>query len=182
MTALNKIREEGFTLVELLIVIAIIGVLAVVVLVAINPVQQLARTRDSGRKSGVTQIGHAMEAYATTHNGVYPADATWDTDIVAAGELSIVPAEITKPAGTDGPACATNVANATWCYDSDDGSGGGPIIVFAGLESDSERSNCNVAGGENAWFVYATVAGRGGISCSVAEPTAAAFTAGDFVN
>ena len=54
---------KGFTLIELLIVIAILGVLAVVVLVAINPVQQLARTRDAGRKSSVAQIGHAVAAY-----------------------------------------------------------------------------------------------------------------------
>ena len=47
--------RRGFTLIELLIVMAILGVLAVVVLVAINPIQQLARTRDTGRKSGVTQ-------------------------------------------------------------------------------------------------------------------------------
>jgi prepilin-type N-terminal cleavage/methylation domain-containing protein len=45
----SSIYNYGFTLIELLIVIAILGVLAVVVLVAINPIEQLARTRDGGR-------------------------------------------------------------------------------------------------------------------------------------
>lgn len=44
---MKNIKNFGFTLIELLIVMAILGVLAVVVLVAINPVQQLARTRDA---------------------------------------------------------------------------------------------------------------------------------------
>ena len=64
--------KRGFTLIELLIVMAILGVLAVVVLLAINPAEQLARTRDTGRVSAVTQMGHAVQAYDTSHNAVYP--------------------------------------------------------------------------------------------------------------
>ena len=84
--------KKGFTLIELLIVIAILGVLAVVVLLALNPVQQLARTRDSGRISAVTQLGHALEAFATSNNGTYvPENVTWITTLVNAGEIATVP-------------------------------------------------------------------------------------------
>ncbi len=72
---MTNITRKGFTLIELLIVMAILGVLAVVVLVAINPVQQLARTRDAGRKSGVTQMGHALEAFYTSQGAEYPDEA-----------------------------------------------------------------------------------------------------------
>src|SRR3990172_2573562 len=116
MTALKR----GFTLIELLIVIAILGVLAVVVLVAINPVQQLARTRDAGRKSSITQMGHAMEAYATTHNGRYTPETTaWADALVTAGELSVVPSPITYSVGTTGTfTCTFEQGTRDWCYDA----------------------------------------------------------------
>ena len=49
----TSLHSRGFTLIELLIVIAVLGVLAAVVLVAIDPGQQLARGRDSGRKPSI---------------------------------------------------------------------------------------------------------------------------------
>lgn len=182
MTALKK----GFTLIELLIVIAILGTLAVVVLLAINPVQQLARTRDSGRVSGVTQLGHALEAYAVTHSGRYPLTsgrhpitnsvcnpANWIGCLVEAGEITTTPGEITQ--GTGLSQCTRNAVNG-WCYDLS----GTDAIVFARLESDSMRSKCTSAT-QSAWAVYATEAGRGGVVCtSGSEPTAASFDPSQF--
>ena len=173
MTA--RLLKRGFTLVELLVVIAIIGVLAVVVVVAINPVQQLARTRDSGRKSGVTQIGHAMEAYATTHNGIYVDESgTWVTSLVTAGELSVVPSLIAYSI-TGISACTLPFAESGWCYDATTGTGGNPIIVFARLESLSSISLCT-GGPDAAWFVWSTADGRGGTVCTTlpAIPTVSA--------
>src|SRR3989344_1619231 len=104
-------RNKGFTLIELLIVIAILGVLAVVVLVAINPVQQLARTRDAGRISTVAQLGHAAEAFYTSHNGTYPADFA---ELVTTGEINQVPGQVVN---TLSSYCsgATDTQNG-WCY------------------------------------------------------------------
>ena len=158
MTALKK----GFTLIELLIVMAILGVLAVVVLVAINPVQQLARTRDAGRKSGVGQIGRAMTAYYTAHGGTYIAEsATWITDLVTAGEISTVPSEIS--AGIAGyTACPDNIQN-NWCYDTT-GSPASDAIIYTVLESQSEDSKCATAS-DMPVFAWSTTDGRGGLIC-----------------
>src|SRR3990172_12613779 len=104
-------KQKGFTLIELLIVIAILGTLAVVVLLALNPVQQLARTRDAGRFSGVTQLGHAVEAYATGNNGVYPAEAAWATTLQNAGEIATVPAEIRYTASPVTAGCGSAGGN-----------------------------------------------------------------------
>jgi prepilin-type N-terminal cleavage/methylation domain-containing protein len=168
MTA--RLLKRGFTLVELLVVIAIIGVLAVVILVAINPVQQLARTRDAGRKSSVTQLGHALEAYSTSRNGVYvPESATWITTLVTAGEMAVVPAAIAYTI-TGITACATNAQNG-WCYDATTAGGGNPIAAWARLESQTSISLCTA--GQFAWFVWSTADGRGGTICTASTATPA---------
>jgi len=58
--------RKGFTLIELLIVIAILGILAVAVLSAINPVEQMKKARDAGRKSDAAELLNAHERYFTT--------------------------------------------------------------------------------------------------------------------
>jgi prepilin-type N-terminal cleavage/methylation domain-containing protein len=172
--------QAGFTLIELLIVMAILGVLAVVVLVAINPVQQLARTRDAGRKSAITQIGHALQAYYTTHGGDYVTeDTSWVTTLVGAGELSSVPSDIAYRTGFTPLACTTAETGTHWCYDWDNGAmASGQALVYVELESDSERSKCTTAG-DNAWFVWDTESGRGGLVClTAAEPNAGGWPTG----
>lgn len=53
-------REKGFTLVELLVVVAIIAVLAGVVIVAINPAALLQKSRDATRLQDIENIHKAM--------------------------------------------------------------------------------------------------------------------------
>jgi prepilin-type N-terminal cleavage/methylation domain-containing protein len=56
-----KLKQSGFTLVELLIVIVVIAILAAITVVAYNGVQQ--RARDSRRKSDVGAIAKALILY-----------------------------------------------------------------------------------------------------------------------
>lgn len=77
---LNKIRKEesGFTIVELLIVIVVIGILAALVLNTFQGVQ--ARARDTERKTDVNALATQYEVFYND-NGRYPtttegADAT----------------------------------------------------------------------------------------------------------
>lgn len=65
-TARYLLNRAGFTLVELLIVIALIGVLAVAVLAAINPLEQLNRARDTGMESDASQLLAAIDRYYAT--------------------------------------------------------------------------------------------------------------------
>jgi len=62
-------RYSGFTLVELLIVIVVIGVLAAIVTVAYRSVA--AHARDSSRDAALSQFRSAIEAYHAS-NGNYP--------------------------------------------------------------------------------------------------------------
>lgn len=70
--------RKGFTLIELLVVIGIIGILAAVVLVAVNPGRQFAQARDTQRRSDLLQITNAIYQFAAEHAGNLP-----DTDNVA---------------------------------------------------------------------------------------------------
>jgi prepilin-type N-terminal cleavage/methylation domain-containing protein len=56
-------RLKGFTLVELLIVIALLGVLAAAVLAAINPLEQANRARDTRVRSDASQLLAAIDRY-----------------------------------------------------------------------------------------------------------------------
>ncbi len=59
----NFKKTNGFTLVELLIVIAIIGVLVTIVIIAINPVKLIRDARDSRMRSDLEQIKASMQLY-----------------------------------------------------------------------------------------------------------------------
>lgn len=63
-------KQTGFTIVELLIVIVIIGILASITIVAYNGIQ--GRARDTQRVQDMQSIVKALELYKTT-NGAYPA-------------------------------------------------------------------------------------------------------------
>lgn len=169
MTAYIK---RGFTLIELLIVMAILGVLAVIVLVAINPVEQLARARDTGRISAVQQLGRAAVAFYTSQQ-VYPDPASnfsdpacgWDCALTHSQDISTFP---TAVSATD-PQCATNTING-YCYDVT--GTGDQAIIFSLLVSQLQVSKCPT--GESPYSVFNTFDSKGGIVCQGAgtEPTA----------
>lgn len=80
---------QAFTLIELLIVIAVLGILAIAVLSAINPIEQINRSRDTGSRSDSEQLISAIERYyAGNSSGLYPWQVT-DSDSV---DLAFTPA------------------------------------------------------------------------------------------
>jgi prepilin-type N-terminal cleavage/methylation domain-containing protein len=71
-----KGNTKGFTLLEVLLVVAIIAILAGIVIIAINPGKQLGDTRNAQRQADVTTILNAVYQYALDNNGTLPATIT----------------------------------------------------------------------------------------------------------
>lgn len=69
--SLGQIKKLGFTMIELLIVIAVLGILAVAVLASINPIEQINRGRDTGSRSDAEQLISAIDRYYAA-KGYYP--------------------------------------------------------------------------------------------------------------
>ncbi|PSO44507.1 MAG: hypothetical protein BRC23_00940 [Parcubacteria group bacterium SW_4_49_11] len=68
-----KQKSRAFTLLEILLVVAAIGILAAIVIVAINPQRQLGEVRDAERQSEVGTLKDGIEQYSLDKNGEYPS-------------------------------------------------------------------------------------------------------------
>jgi prepilin-type N-terminal cleavage/methylation domain-containing protein len=97
---LNKFAfiSEGFTLLELLLVISILGILATTVFTAVNPSRQLAKARDADRESDLIAILSAVLQYSSEHSGELP-----DTD--------------GNPNTSNFPTTLTCIGNGGTCFD-----------------------------------------------------------------
>ena len=60
---MKNIKSLGFTLVELLIVIALIAILSVAVLATINPIEQSNKAKDSTVQNDAAEVLNAYERY-----------------------------------------------------------------------------------------------------------------------
>jgi type IV pilus assembly protein PilA len=78
--------KKGFTLIEILLVVAAIAILAGIVILAINPNKQLGETRNAQRRADVNTILNAVYQYSIDNNGTLPTIPTAACALVATNE------------------------------------------------------------------------------------------------
>ena len=95
-----KRNQSGFTIVELLIVIIVIGILATLVLVTFTGIQQSAR--NTQRQTDIKAVASHLETY-NAKNSFYPTVTDMNTAATIATDLKGLDKESTRDpkAGTD---------------------------------------------------------------------------------
>jgi prepilin-type N-terminal cleavage/methylation domain-containing protein len=95
-------KTKGFTLIEVLVVIALIAILAAITFIAINPAKNFADARNAQRSSDVTQILNAVTQY-TSEQG---------NSITTLGTIATCPSVSTIGSGTGNVNLATTLVDA----------------------------------------------------------------------
>ncbi len=156
----TKRSENGFTLLELLVVIGIIGLLASIIVVNLTGARK--RARDTKRIADVRSMQTAVEEYYGKY-GKYP---TLISDMVTGGQLPIWPLDPLAPTGTS---CTGNSNSCYWyAYYTPSGSIGPQSYHFgtsledtASLVLNQDR-DCNSTSGSGCPYNVAYTNGYNG--------------------
>lgn len=88
-----KKRTEGFTIIEVLIVLAIAGLILLIVFLAVPALQR--NSRNTQRKNEISSILGAVNEYANNNSGALPSTSTQQADALKNAKLSFYNGNVT---------------------------------------------------------------------------------------
>jgi type II secretion system protein G len=145
---LKNNNKRGFTIIELIVVIAIIAVLAGIVISSVNI--YTAKARDAKRMADLRQISKALELYKID-NGQYPSTAgicagNWCCSYSVAnwntfGAMMTNYVKLSNDPTNNGYPPWDNIKYYTYCYRSDSGA---KYDLVANLEDTSSPYRCEI--------------------------------------
>lgn len=141
---INHKFQKGFTLLELIVVIAVLSILSAGIISVINPYEQIQKSNDGRRKSDLSQMQKALELYYED-NGRYP------------------------PASTDGGYQIVGVNNTPIPW----GNPWTPYMNLLPKDPSSSKTYIYVADGiGQTYFLYASLdrGGKDSLACNGGEP------------
>src|SRR3989344_8810654 len=136
--------KRGFTLMEILVAVAIVGILSTIMIVSVNPGRQLAKARDTERQTHLVGILSAILQYSQEHSGDLP-----DTD----GD----------PTTSNFPTSATCIGTAVACFDLAGAGETGETIVpvfMVAMPEDPKYADPTDPQSDTGYTIYVDVNGR----------------------
>lgn len=175
----NKINPsfiKGFTLVELLVVIAMVGVMFSFLIVLINPFAQIQKARDGQRQEDLKQINSALDSYYNDNN-CYPLSipfgSSWQSNSMV--YMQKVPQD---PDCAQGGSCYTYVVDTSsscpqWYASFTKIQAFNAISTYCPLE---KLQNCTPINYSTSGYNYCTISGR--VDCSYIRTISLPLNAG----
>lgn len=142
LTVLTNKMQQGFTLVELLVVIGILGVLVAALLATLDPLEQIRKGNDSARLSIAREYQQAYTRYYA-NKGLFP----W-VDPDGAGPLAADCTATLPVAAATTPVTLTSLTNSG-------GTGCNDVLVTSG-ELKSSKIPSNLTSSPNSLIISTT--------------------------
>ncbi len=110
-------KLSAFTLIEVVIMVAILGILSAIALVANNPAQRIDESKDTVRRTEVQAIAKSMRIYYIDNNFTYPPTNTSGTiDVITSAQFQTFVTDAQAGTANCNGTTAASISNALGDY------------------------------------------------------------------